>query len=88
MKPNLLSSAASVAEAPAHDRVLTPREVRETIQVHDNTLVNWRIKGGGPPFVRLGTRRVGYPQRGFQRWLNEREVGSRAEEAVKRQRTV
>lgn len=36
------------------------------------TLVNWRASGEGPPFVRLGARRVRYRRADLERWLRER----------------
>ena len=41
---------------------LTPQEVAERLRTTIGTLSNWRIKGYGPKYVKLG-RRVLYPVR-------------------------
>lgn len=39
---------------------LTSKEVAERLRLHPQTLVNWRVKGDGPRFIKLG-RKVLYP---------------------------
>ena len=39
---------------------LTPREAADRLRTSANTLANWRTKGGGPRFIKLG-RKVLYP---------------------------
>jgi excisionase family DNA binding protein len=34
--------------------LLTPDEVAQKLQVHPNTLANWRSKGVGPAYTRVG----------------------------------
>jgi predicted site-specific integrase-resolvase len=34
--------------------LLTPDEVAQKLQVHRNTLANWRSKGVGPTYTRIG----------------------------------
>ena len=34
--------------------LLTPDEVAQKLQVHPNTLANWRSKGVGPTYTRVG----------------------------------
>lgn len=40
------------------------------------TLENWRLKGGGPAFVRMSQRCVRYRREALDLWLNAREVTS------------
>lgn len=39
---------------------LTSKEAAERLRLHPNTLSNWRVKGEGPRFIKLG-RKVLYP---------------------------
>lgn len=43
------------------------------------TLERWRSEGKGPPFVKVGPRRVGYRLADFERWLADRVVSSTAD---------
>lgn len=38
--------------------LLTPRQVAELFNLSPRTLANWRLRGGGPPFIKLGSRVV------------------------------
>lgn len=39
---------------------LLPKEAAERLRVHVGTLSNWRVKGEGPRFIKIG-RKVLYP---------------------------
>lgn len=39
---------------------LTPKEAAERLRVAHGTLSNWRVRGDGPRFIKLG-RKVLYP---------------------------
>jgi excisionase family DNA binding protein len=45
----------------------TPDQVAERYQVSEATLKEWRYKGTGPEYVRLG-RHVRYPATALERW--------------------
>jgi predicted DNA-binding transcriptional regulator AlpA len=52
--------------------LLTPEQVAEMLQVHPGTLENWRVRGEGPAFVKLGNRRrspVRYPRKDVEDWI-------------------
>lgn len=36
------------------DKLLTQKEVKEIIGLADSTLEQWRLKGKGPKFIKLG----------------------------------
>jgi len=55
------------------DVLLTPSAVAQRLSLHEGTLNNWRSRGYGPRFVRLG-RRVRYPEREVVRWISETVV--------------
>lgn len=52
--------------------LLTPEQVAEMLQVHPGTLENWRYRGEGPPFVKLGNGKrsaVRYPRDKLDTWI-------------------
>ncbi len=52
----------------------------ERYLIPPRTAQRWRASGGGPPFIRLGKRRIAYRAADVERWLAERTFSSRAEE--------
>ena len=38
----------------ANDKLLTQKEVKEITGLADSTLEQWRLKGKGPKFIKLG----------------------------------
>jgi excisionase family DNA binding protein len=52
--------------------LMTPEEVADLLKVSPGTLENWRYRGEGPPFVKLGNKRrspVRYPRKGVDDWM-------------------
>lgn len=47
------------------------------------TLEKMRLRGDGPPFVRLGPKAVGYRIADLERWLADRVVSSTSEAAAR-----
>jgi len=65
------------------DTYLTEREFSERYHVSARTAQRWRYTGeGGPPFVRLGFRRVGYRLSDCEAWAAARTFQSRAAETA------
>jgi len=64
------------------DEFLTDPQLCELLHVNDRTLLRWRNAGGGPPFVRVGPRRLLYRRRDVEAWLAARTFAHRAAEAV------
>ena len=52
--------------------LLTPEQVADLLKVSTGTLENWRVKGDGPPFVKLGHKRrspVRYRRKDVEDWI-------------------
>lgn len=66
-----------VSRGPTESRktreVLTEAEISEWLGLSQPTLSRLRRTGGGPAFVRLSARRIGYRRGAVQAWLDERE---------------
>lgn len=52
------------------DRFLTTKEMAALLRVKPGTLEKARSTGLGnyPPFVRIGSRRIGYPLSSYEKW--------------------
>jgi predicted DNA-binding transcriptional regulator AlpA len=58
---------------------LKPVEVADLLRVSEQTLSNWRGRGDGPVYVKLGSGRtatIRYPEAEFQAWLERARVGA------------
>ena len=53
--------------------LLYPTEMAELVALSPRTLESLRVRGGGPPFVRLGSRAVRYPRGAGLAWAMSRE---------------
>lgn len=53
----------------ATDRLLHQKEVKEILNLADSTLEQWRLKGVGPKFVKLG-RAVRYRMSDIQTYIS------------------
>jgi predicted DNA-binding transcriptional regulator AlpA len=52
----------------------------QRLGVSKRTLQRWRAQGCGPPYVRLGPRRVAYDEAASDAWAASRSFTSRAAE--------
>lgn len=49
---------------------LTPKQVAAEVAVTEETLLSWRKKGLGPPFIRRG-QRILYPKLAYTEWYEK-----------------
>lgn len=70
-----------MADSPLY---LTESEAADSLRVSARTLARWRVAGGGPPFARLGARRIAYPVDGLKAWGAGRTFASVAAEGAGR----
>ncbi len=63
-----------------NDRFLSEAEFSQRFGVPPRTLQRWRATGDGPPYTRIGPRRVAYPLAAAEAWLTARTFAHRAEE--------
>jgi hypothetical protein len=64
----------------SQDDLLTSSELAGALKVSERTPENWRLRGEGPPFIRVGGRRVLYRWRDVMSYLDARSFGSTTEE--------
>ena len=54
-------------------RILRTPEAARYVGLKTGTLEKFRAQGGGPPFVRIGARVVGYDVRALDAWIDSDE---------------
>ena len=54
------------------DRLFTAAETARFLNVSERCLENWRVRGGGPKYLRLSRRCVRYRRRAIWDFLDER----------------
>lgn len=62
----------SPGTAPSPDRLLTQSQTAEYLALSERTLEGWRLRGEGPPFVRLSRNAVRYRLRDLDAWIAAR----------------
>jgi predicted DNA-binding transcriptional regulator AlpA len=65
-------------------RYLDEATTADLLSISRRTLQRWRLTGEGPVFVRLGARRVAYPENGVKAWAAARTYAHRAAELAQR----
>jgi excisionase family DNA binding protein len=63
------------------ENLLNTAEAAEQLRVKKQTLENWRLRGEGPAFIKVG-RRVFYRLSALDAWLTGRIRTSTSEEAA------
>lgn len=58
------------------DRLINEHQAADYLCYSVRALQNWRVRGGGPLFVKVSGRSVRYTRRDLQAWINERRVAS------------
>ena len=82
----IASEAAFLTTNPSHgqDVYLTEANFCTRYNTRPRTAQRWRITGDGPPFVRLGRRKVGYRLSDCEKWAAERTFSHRAAELARK----
>jgi excisionase family DNA binding protein len=75
-----MGKPTEIGSAPAE--FLTSEQLAELLRVDPKTVKRWRSNGDGPPFIRLGERRLIYSRADVDAWLAERRYAHRAAEAA------
>jgi len=58
-------------DAQSTDRLLTPNEAAEFLRVSISWLAKARMRGDGPPYVKIG-RAIRYPESALHQWMKSR----------------
>jgi predicted DNA-binding transcriptional regulator AlpA len=63
------------------DRLIDEREAAGFLCYSVRALQNWRVRGGGPRFVKVSGRSVRYRRRDILAWIEERTRSNTSEAA-------
>lgn len=67
------TQAPALPADPDHlDRLLSESEAAKFIRYSKRSLQNWRVRGGGPRYVRVSARSVRYRRRDLLAWIEAR----------------
>jgi hypothetical protein len=59
--------------------ILPECEAAALLRLSPRTLQAWRARGEGPPFIRLGRRRIGYDPRDLETWRQRNRLDPESE---------
>ena len=65
-----------------YDQLLNEVEAAEFLGYTIRALQNWRVRGGGPRFVKVSARSVRYQRRFLLDWITAHTVANTSEAAV------
>lgn len=74
-----MQQTAEATSSPAVSAFLTQGEAAHYLRVSPRTLEDWRLKGGGPAFVKMSRRCVRYRRESLDAFAVAREVTSTTE---------
>ncbi len=57
---------------PVQEKLLTEPQAAEVLNFTARTLQAWRVRGGGPPYVKISARAIRYRQCDLNRWIEQR----------------
>ena len=64
-------SAAVPQKLSAPEQLLTEVEVAHLLQLKPRALQAWRVRGGGPAFIRISGRAIRYRRSDLEQWILE-----------------
>ena len=62
------------------DQLLTEKEAAELICYTQRALQNWRVRGGGPKYVKVSARSIRYQRRDVLAWIDARKRGNTSQQ--------
>ena len=63
-----------------YDRLIVEKEAAEFLGYSVRALQNWRVRGGGPSFVKVSARSIRYRRRDLMTWADARLRNNTSEE--------
>ncbi|MEM7172436.1 MAG: helix-turn-helix domain-containing protein [Pseudomonadota bacterium] len=58
------------------DRLIHENEAADFLGYSPRALQNWRLRGGGPPFIRVSSRSIRYSRRDLKAWVDSKRARS------------
>ena len=73
------STRKPARESKSADRLLTPKEIADVLRVSLSWLAKARMRGDGPPFIKVG-RSIRYAEAARLQWMKSRQRLSTSEQ--------
>lgn len=64
------------------DRLINETEAASFLGYSIRALQNWRVRGGGPRFVKVSSRSIRYRRRELNEWIEQRLRSNTSEQAA------
>ena len=64
------------------DRLINEHQAADFLCYTARALQNWRVRGGGPKFIKVSSRSIRYTRRDLQVWIDERKVSNTAQATI------
>lgn len=61
--------------------LLSAEQTAQITGLSQSTLAKMRLRGDGPPYIKLGPRRVAYSTRDLNSWLDARRFNSTSQQS-------
>ena len=61
------------------DQLMTEKEAAGILCYSQRALQNWRVRGGGPKYVKVNGNSVRYQIRDLTKWIDDRKRGNTSE---------
>jgi predicted DNA-binding transcriptional regulator AlpA len=71
-KPPLGSILKSARQLNSAERLLTPKDAANFLRLSLSWLAKARMRGDGPPYVKIGRRSIRYREEALVQWLKSR----------------
>ena len=58
------------------DQLMTEKEAASILCYSQRALQNWRVRGGGPKYIKVNGNSVRYQMRDLMTWIEDRKRGN------------
>lgn len=58
------------------DRLMNENQAADYLCYSIRALQNWRVRGGGPEFIKVSSRSIRYTRRDLQVWIDARKISN------------
>jgi predicted DNA-binding transcriptional regulator AlpA len=79
----LNQAAQTIPDRDYLERLIAEREAADFLGYSMRALQNWRLRGGGPSFVRVSSRSIRYRRRDLIAWAESRLLSNSSENLAK-----
>lgn len=82
MKDQKPSTTDNTTQVDHLDRLITEQDAAEFLGYTTRALQNWRVRGGGPEYIKVSARSIRYQRRDLIQWIEDRRTRHSSEMAA------